>query len=144
MGKFHEHNLFNDIVQITGATAGGSLTPPPASLGGLGIFGAAAQRFSTTPGSDRAAAAAAAAFGGPQAALAAAMAAAAGQGMRSGTNGSAVGHLGGGANINLIGNPGSIFNPNSVGGAVTAANKMRHNSSEKAASNRSKLLEDFR
>jgi hypothetical protein len=41
-------------------------------------------------------------------------------------------------------NPAGMFNANAVGGAVTAANKIRHNSSEKAASNRSKLLEDFR
>ena len=126
---------------MIGAATGGSLTPPPASLGGLGIFGAGAQRFSTAPGSDRAAAAA---FGGPQAALAAAAAAAAGLGIRSGVNGTALGHLGGGGNINLISNPTGIFNANAVGGAVTTANKIRHNSSEKAASNRSKLLEDFR
>ena len=42
--------------------------------------------------------------------------------------------------MNLIGNPGNIFNSNPVG----QVNKMRHSSSEKAASNRSKLLEDFR
>ena len=123
-----------------GATQGGSLTPPPASLGGLGIFGAAAQRFSTAPGTDRSAAAAA--FGGPQAALAAA--AAAGLGIRSANNGSTVGQFGGGTNINFIGNPANMFNASPLSNSVGIANKMRHNSSEKAASNRSKLLEDFR
>ena len=115
-------------------------------MGGLGLFGAGAQRFSTAPGSDRAAAAAAAAaaFGGPQAALAAAAAAAAGIGIRSATNGTPVGQLGGGTNVNLLSNAASIFNSGAVSGSVTASNKIRHNSGEKAASNRSKLLEDFR
>jgi hypothetical protein len=76
--------------------------------------------------------------------LAAAAAAAAGLGIRNGANGTAVGQFGGAGNINLMSNPAGMFNANAVGGAVTAANKIRHNSSEKAASNRSKLLEDFR
>ena len=37
-----------------------------------------------------------------------------------------------------------MFNPNGVGGNVAAVNKMRHTSGDKGASNRSKLLEDFR
>ena len=72
--------------------------------------------------------------------MAAAAAAAAGLGIRNGNTGAGINPLGGGANMNLIGNPGNIFNSNPVG----QVNKMRHSSSEKAASNRSKLLEDFR
>ena len=120
-----------------GVGSGGSLTPPPANLAGLGIFGAAAQRFSGTPMADRAAAAAAAAaFGGPQAALAAAAAAAvAGRGTTNGTQLNV-----GSAGVNFFGTSGSIFNE----GVGTPSNKTRHNSIDKAASNRSKLLEDFR
>ena len=132
--------IYETFSFILGAPQGGSLTPPPPNLSSLGIFGATAQRFSNAPGSDRAAAAAAAAFGGPQAALAAAAAAAAGLGIRNGNTGAGINPLGGGANMNLIGSPANIFNSNPVG----QVNKMRHSSSEKAASNRSKLLEDFR
>ena len=101
--------IYETFSSILGAPQGGSLTPPPPNLSSLGIFGATAQRFSNAPGSDRAAAAAAA-FGGPQAALAAAAAAAAGLGIRNGNTGAGINPLGGGANMNLIGNPGNIFN----------------------------------
>ena len=37
-----------------------------------------------------------------------------------------------------------MFNPNGVGANVAAVNKIRHTSGDKGASNRSKLLEDFR
>ena len=113
---------------FSGAASAGSITPPPANLGGLGLFGAAAQRFSNVPGT--------------QAALAAAAAAAAGLGIRGAANGTTVNHLGAGTNINLMN--ANMFNPNGVAGNVATVNKIRHNSGDKAASNRSKLLEDFR
>ena len=117
-----------EIKMFLGAASAGSITPPPANLGGLGLFGAAAQRFSNAPGT--------------QAALAAAAAAAAGLGIRGAANGTTVNHLGAGANINLMN--ANMFNPNGVAGNVATVNKIRHNSGDKAASNRSKLLEDFR
>ena len=56
-------------------------------------------------------------------------------------NGTAVGPLGAGTNII---NANAIFNANGVAGNVANVTKIRHNSGDKGASNRSKLLEDFR